>query len=130
MLGTQFTVYDNGNNPNKGVFDDKLRRELIAIIYVTGEKIISIFVEILDLELILKHLFTGYQHTRVQRASQNVCDHARHEFGPSKGRSQAPKCKKTFFSNGSFISKKAKNLTYFRLNRRTGRSSRNGKEKT
>lgn len=36
LLGTQFTVYDNGNNPNKGIYDDRLRRELIAIIYDTN----------------------------------------------------------------------------------------------
>lgn len=35
-MGTQFTLYDNGNNPNKGVFDDRLRRELIAITYDTN----------------------------------------------------------------------------------------------
>ncbi len=34
LLGTQFTIYDNGLNPNKGVYDDRLRRELISIIYV------------------------------------------------------------------------------------------------
>jgi tubby and related proteins len=33
-LGTQFTVYDNGSNPNKGVAEDDIREELISIIYV------------------------------------------------------------------------------------------------
>lgn len=33
-LGTQFTVYDGGINPNKNVPDDEIREELISIIYV------------------------------------------------------------------------------------------------
>jgi tubby-related protein 1 len=34
LLGTQFTIYDGGCNPNKGVPDDEIREELISIIYV------------------------------------------------------------------------------------------------
>lgn len=34
LLGTQFTVYDGGCNPNKGVPDDEIREELISIVYV------------------------------------------------------------------------------------------------
>ena len=34
-LGTQFTVYDGGVNPNKNVPDDEIREELISIIYVS-----------------------------------------------------------------------------------------------
>ena len=36
MLGTEFTVYDNGNNPNRGVLDDHVRRELLGITYDTN----------------------------------------------------------------------------------------------
>lgn len=35
-LGTQFTVYNNGSNPNKGVSEDSIREELISIIYDTN----------------------------------------------------------------------------------------------
>ena len=35
-LGTQFTVYDGGSNPNKGVPDDEIREELISIVYDTN----------------------------------------------------------------------------------------------
>lgn len=35
-LGTQFTVYDNGDNPKKGVANSKTRRELAAIVYDTN----------------------------------------------------------------------------------------------
>lgn len=35
-LGTQFTVYDNGENPKKGQVDAKSRRELAAIVYDTN----------------------------------------------------------------------------------------------
>lgn len=35
-LGTQFTVYDNGKNPNKGsVTENDVREELISVIYVS-----------------------------------------------------------------------------------------------
>jgi hypothetical protein len=34
MLGTQFTLYDNGNNPTKGIYDDRLRAELVSVVYV------------------------------------------------------------------------------------------------
>ena len=35
MLGTHFTIYDNGNNPKKGVNSKSdYRRELAAILYV------------------------------------------------------------------------------------------------
>jgi hypothetical protein len=34
MLGTQFTIYDNGLNPTKGAASESIRRELISIIYV------------------------------------------------------------------------------------------------
>lgn len=35
MLGTNFTIYDNGNNPKKGVTASvDYRRELAAILYV------------------------------------------------------------------------------------------------
>ena len=33
-LGTQFTIFNNGSNPNKGVSEDDIREELISIIYV------------------------------------------------------------------------------------------------
>lgn len=33
MLGTQFTLYDNGENPKQGM--DKARKELIGIVYVS-----------------------------------------------------------------------------------------------
>lgn len=33
MLGTHFTVYDSGLNPTKGVDPNKIRRELIAVVY-------------------------------------------------------------------------------------------------
>jgi len=36
LLGTQFTLYDNGNNPNRGVLDEHLRSEMISIIYDTN----------------------------------------------------------------------------------------------
>lgn len=36
MFGTQFTLYDNGNNPTKGIFDDRLRSELVSVIYDTN----------------------------------------------------------------------------------------------
>lgn len=35
-LGTQFTVFDNGENPNKNTVDSKTRRELAAIVYDTN----------------------------------------------------------------------------------------------
>ena len=34
MFGTQFTLYDHGENPNKSVPYENTRRELISIIYV------------------------------------------------------------------------------------------------
>ena len=36
LIGTQFTVYDYGNNPNRGVLDEHLRSEMISIIYDTN----------------------------------------------------------------------------------------------
>ena len=36
MLGTQFTVYDNGQSPKgRNVNEDKVRREMVAIAYVS-----------------------------------------------------------------------------------------------
>ena len=35
LLGTHFTLYDNGNSPKKGVFDENLRKELVGVIYVS-----------------------------------------------------------------------------------------------
>jgi hypothetical protein len=34
MFGTQFTVFDYGLNPTKGVNSEDIRREMISIVYV------------------------------------------------------------------------------------------------
>jgi tubby-related protein 1 len=36
MFGTQFTVYDYGLNPAKGVSSEDIRREMISIVYDTN----------------------------------------------------------------------------------------------
>lgn len=43
VLGTQFTVYDDGCHPSKEVPDDELREELISIIYVIFYRIIMTY---------------------------------------------------------------------------------------
>lgn len=81
VLGTKFTVYDGGENPEKKPFvqeNESVRQELAAVCYVSEtcalDTTLLMFWEEKHIKILL---VPGNKRAWIQRSQENDCDHPR-----------------------------------------------------